>query len=88
MLAGKPVVASYSGFPSMINEAECGSFVPAGDVIALRDEILRYEALSEAERKKVGARGRTWILEHRNFATLANDYLAVMFPSVPVRARS
>jgi len=32
MLSGKPVVASYTGYPSMINEADCGSYVPAGDV--------------------------------------------------------
>ena len=42
MLAGKPIVASYSGFPSMINEARCGSFVHAGDALALRDELLTY----------------------------------------------
>ncbi len=27
MLAGKPIIASYTGYPSMINEAECGYFV-------------------------------------------------------------
>ena len=26
MLAGKPIIGSYSGFPSMINEAECEVF--------------------------------------------------------------
>ena len=40
MLSGKPIVASYTGFPSMINEADCGSFVPAEDVSALRAEIV------------------------------------------------
>lgn len=80
MLASKPVVASYSGFPSMINESECGTYVPAGDVDALRKEIQRYGAMPKAEREKVGARGKKWIIEHRKYASLAKDYLRVMLP--------
>jgi lipopolysaccharide/colanic/teichoic acid biosynthesis glycosyltransferase len=50
MLAGKPVVASYTGYPSMINEADCGTYVPAGDIDALRREVLRYAAMDAARR--------------------------------------
>ncbi|NEP55941.1 MAG: glycosyltransferase family 4 protein [Symploca sp. SIO2G7] len=78
MLTGKPVIASYSGFPSMINEARCGTYVPAGDVVALRDEIVRYLAMSKAEHERIGIRGRAWLIEHRNYVTLAKNYLAVM----------
>ena len=80
MLSGKPIIASYTGYPSMINEAECGSYVPAGDVSALRAEILRYSLLSESEREAMGARGRNWILAHRNYQALASDYLTILFP--------
>lgn len=80
MLSGKPIVASYTGYPSMINEAECGSFVPAGDLPALRAEVLRYSLLPESARLAMGARGREWILAHRNYEALARDYLAIMFP--------
>lgn len=80
MLAGKPVVASYSGYPSMINEAGCGTYVPAGDIPALSAEILRYSALSAEERARIGARGREWILANRNYRSLAEGYLEIMFP--------
>lgn len=80
MLAGKPVVASYSGYPSMINEAECGTYVPAGDLPALRAEILRYCALPDEERAAIGARGRQWILANRTYRTLAHKYLEILFP--------
>jgi len=79
MLAGKPVVASYTGFPSMINEANCGSFVPAGDVISLRHEILRYAARKPQERSAIGLRGRSWLLENRCYKTLASSYLKILF---------
>jgi glycosyltransferase involved in cell wall biosynthesis len=82
MLAGKPVVASYTGFPSMINEAQCGTYVPAGDVTALRGEIRRYAAMDSTQREAIGRRGREWILANRSYCTLAKNYLAVLFEPV------
>jgi glycosyltransferase involved in cell wall biosynthesis len=79
MLSGKPVVASYTGYPSMINEADCGSYVPAGDVAALRGEILRYVAMDATQREAIGRRGREWILANRRYETLAQNYLRILF---------
>jgi glycosyltransferase involved in cell wall biosynthesis len=78
MLAGKPVVASYTGHPSMINEADCGTYVPAGDVSALRKEIKRYAAMPPEERADIGARGRAWIMANRTYGKLAQDYLKIL----------
>lgn len=75
MLAGKPIVASYTGFPSMINEAKCGSFVPAGDAEALRNEIVRYADMPADARATIGAAGRTWLLNNRRYRGLAEEYL-------------
>ena len=79
MMAGKPVVASYTGFPSMINEADSGTYVPAGDVAALQQEVQRYAGMTEQEREVIGLRGRTWLLQNRTYATLAKHYLEIMF---------
>lgn len=78
MMAGKPVVASYTGYPSMINEANCGTYVPAGDVIALKSEVMRYTQMDAQERQLIGARGKAWLLEHRNYPKLAKEYLGIM----------
>lgn len=78
MMAGKPIVASYTGFPSMINEADCGSYVPAGDVPGLQKEVERYEKMTEQERTVMGARGKTWLLVNRPYSMLASEYLAIM----------
>jgi glycosyltransferase involved in cell wall biosynthesis len=87
MLAGKPVLASYTGYPSMINEANCGSYVPAGDIDALRQEVKRYAAMPTLQRETIGRRGREWILANRRYETLAQNYLAILFgeatPKVP-----
>lgn len=78
MLAGKPILASYTGFPSMIDESGGGSFVPAGDVDSLKREVLRYSAMPEQDRRKMGAAGRDWLLRNRRYGDLANDYLKLI----------
>jgi len=78
MLAGKPVLASYTGYPSMINEANCGTYVPAGDVYALKQELERYSRMDAHERQQMGARGRAWLLENRAYTKLAENFLKIL----------
>ena len=79
MFAGKPILASYTGFRSMINEANSGSYVPANDINALKDEILRYSTMNEDELYIIGKRGRDWIINKRHYKTLANKYFKAIF---------
>jgi glycosyltransferase involved in cell wall biosynthesis len=78
MISGRPVLASFTGYPSMVNEAECGSYVPAEDVDALRAEIERYAAMPAEDRERLGASGRDWLLKNRKYETLAQDYLHLL----------
>ena len=64
----------------MLNEAGCGTHIPADDAPALVQEFRRYASMSQAERSEIGERGRTWILEHRSYRALAEDYLPILFP--------
>ncbi|MCB5363226.1 glycosyltransferase family 4 protein [Pusillimonas sp. CC-YST705] len=75
MLAGKPVIASYNGYPSMINEAESGYFIPAGDLSALVSKIEALYALPETERVEIGKRGRRWLLENRSYQKIKDDFV-------------
>lgn len=79
MLAGKPILASYTGYPSMINEADCGTYIPAGDKHALYREIQRYANMDAQEREVMGQRGREWVLNYRGYQMLAKEYLAILF---------
>jgi glycosyltransferase involved in cell wall biosynthesis len=78
MMAGKPVVASYTGYPSMINEADCGTYMPAGDVAALKHEVERYALMDAQDRQLIGARGRAWLVHNRSYPKLAKEYLDIM----------
>lgn len=74
MMAGKPIIASYNGYPSMLNEAQCGVFVPAKDVAALVAAFQKYAALSKDQLAIVGQRGKDWLVEHRPYAEVAREY--------------
>jgi glycosyltransferase involved in cell wall biosynthesis len=74
MNSGRPIICSYSGFQSMINEAECGSFVPFEDVNLLSEEIIRYKRMSFIERNSIGKRGLEFLKENRLFDKLSRMY--------------
>ena len=75
MMSGKPIIASYSGFPSMLDESGAGEFIPSNDSQAIHDAIIRYASLSSEERLAIGARGKRWIRENRSYSRLARDYI-------------
>lgn len=75
MMAAKPVVASYSGYPSMLNESGCGVFVPAGGVRELKDALREMAGRPPRELETMGAAGRSWLLANRPWSVIARDYM-------------
>ena len=74
MNAGKPIVCSYSGYQSMINESNSGSFVPYGNVDLLIKEIVKYKAMPKAESIAMGMRAQEFLKKNRLFKQLAGTY--------------
>lgn len=77
MLAAKPVLCSYSGYKTMINEANSGFFVPSEDSKSLKEVILEILNVNKDELNIMGERGRNWILANRKYSKLADDYLKI-----------
>ena len=74
MLASKPIIANYTGYPSMINEANCGKFVNVSK-FSLRDELLNITDMSIKERELIGYNGKKWIYTNRKYSALAKRYI-------------
>jgi glycosyltransferase involved in cell wall biosynthesis len=74
MMAAKPIVASYNGYQSMINEAECGRFIQANNVSALRRTIEDYSNMSPEKLDEVGQRGKFWLMDNRPYNKIAQNY--------------
>lgn len=78
MVSGRPIIGSYSGFQSMVNESGCGEFVPAGDVNALVAILTEWVDRPRDELTAMGAQGRRWIIRHRRYEILAKKYLEII----------
>lgn len=78
MFAAKPIICSYSGYKSMINESASGTFIPFGDTQLLKSTVLKYYKMDKMELKDEGLRGRNFLLSNRTFEKLAKDYLCIL----------
>jgi len=78
MYAGKPIICSYSGFKSMINESNSGSFVEFNNSKLLAKEILMYSRMNKEEIDELGVKANRFIVENRSFKKLARNYLDLM----------
>lgn len=74
MLAGKPIIASYSGLESMLNEAKCGVFVRTDTPSDLVNAINDYAKLSKTNLEEIGKKGREWVISNRHYSKLSNQY--------------
>ncbi len=78
MMSGKPVIASYSGYQSMLNEANSGIFVKTNDTDGIVDAILHFKNMSPVERSACGDRGRTWVEKNHSYEKIAKDYYKII----------
>lgn len=78
MLAEKPILASYDGFKSMINEANCGEFISANDPETLAVKISEYALLPPEKLLELGSNGKNWLKENRHYQLLAKNYLDII----------
>jgi glycosyltransferase involved in cell wall biosynthesis len=75
MYAKKPIVCMYSGYPSMINEAECGEFTNAEDSDTFARVIKKYQSMTPFNRKVLGERGYEFLIHERSFEALSKKYM-------------
>lgn len=78
MLAGKPIIANYTGYPSMINEANCGEYINNDDPIEIQKIIFKYASLTKEELNEIGENGRKWIWANRKYSQLTKTFLDLL----------
>ena len=79
MSAGKPVVAMLNGEGrQVINEAQCGYSVPAGDSQALAELLIRLSQEDIAVLQQKGDNGKRYSTEHYDFQTCINHLIRII----------
>ena len=70
MSSGKPIVTMINGEAKLlIEEVGCGIAVEAGDGEALAEAIAKIADMTQAEREKIGEKGRSFAARNFDFAT-------------------
>ena len=78
MIAGKPILASYSTKYDPVVSAKCGMTVPPGNVDDLVGGILSMRKKSIAELDTLGQNGRKYFFEKHDFKILGKRYLELI----------
>jgi len=79
MHSARPIIGSYSGYLSMINEANCGQIVENNNIKLLIEVIQKYSNYKKEELDRIGQNGYLWIRKNRSYEKLASDYLNYIF---------
>lgn len=75
MMAGVPVLHSVEAGNDPVAEAGCGLTVAPESPAAVVQGLRQLAALSPAERRALGARGRAFALAHHSYPVLARQFL-------------
>jgi glycosyltransferase involved in cell wall biosynthesis len=78
MMAGKPLLASYSGFKSMINEAESGFFIEAENPEEIKESLNRIIDIPKQKLEEMGSKGKSWLVKNRTWDVVAEHYLSLI----------
>lgn len=75
MLAGKPILDSNNLIKDPVELSGCGIIVKPDSTEAIVDGLRQMLAMTDAERKAMGQKGREFVLQHHSIRHLAEEYL-------------
>jgi len=78
MMAGKPVIQAIDAGNDPVAESGCGISIEPENPQALADAVLRMRNMSAAERLRMGATGRQYVLQHHDYKVLAEKFLNIL----------
>lgn len=75
MLSGVPILVSYDGYQSIINEANCGFFIEAENIDILAKSIYNISNMDKEQLIKFGQNGKSYVYKHHDYNYLGQELL-------------
>jgi glycosyltransferase involved in cell wall biosynthesis len=75
MLSGRPILLSYSGYRSLINEADCGFFIEANKPNLMAQEITSILKIDKTVLDRMGKQGYDYVINNRSYEKLSTEYV-------------
>lgn len=79
MASGRPIIAAIEGAAAdIVAKAGAGPVISPEDPEALANEVRQLMGLSEAERTRIGAAGRKYMITHHSKEAKLDEYVSVI----------
>jgi len=75
MFSARPIIIMFSGYQSIINDANCGEFIPSEDVNSLILAIEKYSNFSKEDLDKIGNNGKEYLINNLTYNNLVHKYI-------------
>ena len=79
MSSGKPVLAAYDGYRSMVNEANSGFFIKSNNINELDLNINIIKNMKSSILIDMGSNGKKWLIENRSWGNITDSYEEIFF---------
>ena len=79
MSSGKPILAAYDGYRSMVNEANCGFFIKSNNINELDLNINIIKNMKSSILIDMGSNGKKWLIENRSWGNITDSYEEIFF---------
>jgi glycosyltransferase involved in cell wall biosynthesis len=77
MLAGKPILMSYTGYKTLVEEVNCGIVVEAANIEKIVNAMLQLSYLSQNELVDMGNRGREFLLNNLSWENIVKKNISL-----------
>ena len=78
MFSARPIIVSVNGYRNIINDANCGEFIEAGNPSLTAERILYYMNLEKEELDKLGQNGKKYLINNLTYQKLAKKYYDII----------
>lgn len=76
MMAGKPIINGVKASNDDVAEAGCGITIEPESPEAIIDAVNKLKNMDSTAREKMGLNGKKWVLNHADYAVLADSFLS------------
>ena len=79
LYAGKPIIHAFSGKGDIVQQAQAGITIEAEDPQAIVGAVQQLYTLTEEQRLQLGASGKQFVLQHLEYAMIAEKLENIVF---------
>ena len=78
LYASKPILYGVNDKKSIVEKSKSGVTVSSDDAMNIAEGIVKLYKLTDSQRKKMGANGKAYVLEHHTYENIAKEFIKTL----------